>query len=143
MMNTIESRIDGEFNGYDDGAVFRLANGQVWQQKRYKHKYRYKYRPHVRIYREGSDYMMAVDCMDEPIAVVKVSLLEDGPIVSDFRGFARDAQFQFQNGHVWVSAEYKYNYHYAHRPHATVVDGVNGVVLSVEGMSETLRVRRV
>lgn len=142
MTNTINSKIEGAFTGYNGGAVFRLANGQVWQQKRHKYKYRYKYRPSVRIILDGNEHMLHVDCMDEPVAVVRVSLAEDGPIVSDFNGYSQDARFVFQNGHVWVPAEFKYNYHYAHRPHAIVVNGINGTELSVEGMEENLRVRR-
>jgi hypothetical protein len=142
MTGVLNSKIEGEFNGYNDGAVFRLANGQVCQQKRYKYKYKYKYRLSVQIAHNGTEYMMHVDCMSEPIAVVRVSIAEEGTIVSNFAGFSQDARFQFQNGRIWVPAEYKYSYHYAHRPEAVVVDGIDGYELSVEGMSETLRVRR-
>jgi hypothetical protein len=142
-MSEIRNRISGEFNGYDDGAVFRLDNGQVWQQKRYKYKYKYKYRPTVRIYESSGRRLMEVDCMDEPVEVVRVGLVEDGAIISDFCGFKGSSKFQFQNGHVWQQVEYKYSYHYAYRPHGGIVDGINGLRLSVEGMSESVRVRRV
>ena len=68
----VRSRIDGEFNGYDGDALFKLVNGQVWQQKRHRYKYRYAYMPAVRIYRDGAKYMMEVACMDEPIEVVRI-----------------------------------------------------------------------
>ncbi len=142
MSNTISSKIEGAFTGYNGGAVFKLVNGQAWQQKHHMYKYRYQYRPSVQIIRDGNEHMLHVDCMDEPVAVVRVSIIEDGPIVSDFKGFSQDARFEFQNGRVWVPAEYKYKYHYAHRPHAIVVDGINGTELSVDGMEGTLRVRR-
>jgi len=29
-------RIEGSFTGFHGGAVFRLTNGQVWQQARYR-----------------------------------------------------------------------------------------------------------
>jgi len=142
MNHEIRSRIEGEFNGYDDGAIFELANGQVWQQKRYRYKYKYSYRPEVRIYRDGGKYMMEVAVMDEPIEVVRVDIAVEGTIVSDFSGYNQDMKFEFQNGQVWEQAEYKYSYHYAYRPHAVVVNGVNGYELHVDGMSETVRVRR-
>lgn len=141
-MTEFRSQIEGEFNGYDDGALFRLTNGQVWQQRRYKYKYKYKYRPRVRVYQEQGRWFMEFDCIDEPIEVVRANVVEEGTIVSDFRGFDGSSRFQFQNGRVWQQAEYKYNYHYAHRPHAVIVEGVNGLEIQVDGMSETVRVRR-
>ena len=143
MTQEIHSQIDGEFTGYNDAAIFKLTNGQVWQQKRYRYSYRYKYRPHVRVYQERGRYMMEVDCMDEPIEVVRVSVLEEGVIVSDFRGFSGDSTFEFQNGRIWKQAKYKYNYHYAYRPCAVVVDGINGSAIHIDGMSESVRVRRL
>ena len=71
-MTEIRTKIEGEFTGFDADAIFRLANGQVWQQKRYKYRCRYRYRPNVRIYQDGGRYMMEVDCMDEAIEVVRL-----------------------------------------------------------------------
>lgn len=141
-MKEITSRLSGDFNGFHGGAVFHLANGQTWQQRRYKYKYKYKYRPHVRIYKQQNQWFAEFDCMDEPIEVVRVQLLEDGTITSDFKGFDGSSTFEFDSGRVWVQAEYKYSYHYAYRPRALVVDGADGIVLQVEGMSDTVRVRR-
>jgi hypothetical protein len=138
MTRTVRTRIEGEFTGYDNAAIFKLANGEVWQQKRYPYKYKYAYRPEVRIYREGGDYMMEVRCMDEPISVVRADLVVEGAIVSDFTGFNQGMKFEFQNGKIWEQAEYKYSYHYA-----LVVDGINGCELHVDGLSETVRVRRL
>ena len=143
MTQDINTKIDGEFNGFNNGAVFKLSNGQVWQQRRYKYMYRYAYRPNVRLYREGVKCMLEIKLSGcEPIEVIKVDVLQDDYIVSNFKGFFQNARFEFQNGSVWEQAEYKYNYHYAHRPHALVIDGINGIELSVDGMSETVRVRR-
>jgi hypothetical protein len=142
-MSEISSRVAGAFTGYNDGAIFRLTNGQVWQQRRYKYKYRYKYRPKVRIYRDGPRRLAEFDCMDEPVEVVQVSILDEGVIVSDFEGFSDASRFEFQGGTIWEQAEYRYSYHYAYRPSAMVVEGVNGTVLYVDGMAECVRVRRV
>lgn len=79
--------------------------------------------------------------MDEPIEVVRVNIIEEGTIVSNFNGFDGSSRFEFQSGRVWQQAEYRYSYHYAYRPQALVVDGVNGTVLHVEGMSEQVGVR--
>jgi hypothetical protein len=83
-----------------------------------------------------------LDCMDEPIEVVRATVLEEGAIISDFNGFDGSARVQLDSGRVWEQAEYKYSYHYAYRPRAIIVDGVNGITLHVEGMNEGVRVRR-
>lgn len=143
MNNEIVSKISGSFNGFNSGAVFPLVNGHVWQQRHYKYKYKYAYRPDVRIYRDESNrWMMQVSIMDEPIEVVRAQIVEDGTITSDFSGFSGSSVFIFSNGHKWAQAEYKYLYHYSYRPAAFVVDGINGLELHVEGMTEGVRVRR-
>jgi hypothetical protein len=67
----------------------------------------------------------------------------EGVIISDFTGFDGDSEFEFNNGQVWKQAEYKYSYHYAYRPEAVVIDGRHGFTLKVEGMDETVGVRRL
>jgi hypothetical protein len=66
---TIETRIDGEFSGWEGETVFRLANGQIWQQASYNYLYHYAYSPSVLIYRSGAEYRMRVDGVDQTIAV--------------------------------------------------------------------------
>lgn len=73
-MTDVNSRIDGEFEGFDEDKVFRLQNGQVWKQARYKYKYHYAYMPKVHIYR-GSDglHKMKVDGVADEVVVEQVS----------------------------------------------------------------------
>lgn len=68
-----ESRIVGEFNGWDGDNVYELDNGSKWQQARYKYKYKYKYRPKAKIWKDGSKYMLEVECMNEMIQVRRVN----------------------------------------------------------------------
>ena len=67
--DVVESRIDGEFSGWEGDTIFKLQNGQLWQQSSYAYKYRYSYRPKVLIYKSGSIYKMRVDGVDGEIAV--------------------------------------------------------------------------
>jgi hypothetical protein len=138
----INGQIKGTFAGYNGGAVFRLVDGQVWQQKIHKYKYKYANRPAVRVFENNGQHFIEVEGMDDFVPVVKVSIVEEGQIVSDFKGFDQGVHFKFQSGRVWVPNEYKYIYHYAYMPHGVIVDGINGLKLSVEGMSETIRVRQ-
>ena len=142
MREITRSKIANDFRGCNGDSIYRLVNGQIWQQTQYRYEYHYAYRPEARIVEEGGRYLLYVDGLSAPVAVRRVNAVEDGVITSEFDGFSKDAVFTFQSGHSWVPAEYKYVYHYAHRPHATVIDGKNGLELTVEGMSETLRVRR-
>lgn len=66
---TIDSRIDGEFSGWEGETVFKLQNGQIWQQAVPGHKYNYVYSPKVSIYQSGSEFRMRVEGIDEEIAV--------------------------------------------------------------------------
>ncbi len=68
----IESRIDGTFNGWSGDTIFKLTNGQIWQQSSYGYRYRYAYRPEVLIYPTSGGYKMKVDGMDDAIFVKRL-----------------------------------------------------------------------
>jgi hypothetical protein len=65
----IDSQIDGEFTGWDGETVFRLMNGQIWQQASYAYTYHYAFMPKVLIFRAGGGYQMQVDGVEGRIAV--------------------------------------------------------------------------
>jgi hypothetical protein len=144
MNRQIVSQIEDEFFGYDDNAIFRLTNGQIWQQSRYKYAYHYAYRPHVRISLNPSGvYILEVDGMSQSVEVVQISLVAQGKIVSDFRGYNHQAIFKFQNGQTWQQIENRHRYHYSYGPQAYIINGLNGIQMSVEGMNELVRVRKI
>ena len=58
---TIESQVDGEFNGWEGETIVKLLNGQIWQQTEYHYEYRYAYMPKVLVYPSGGGYKMKVD----------------------------------------------------------------------------------
>lgn len=66
----IETRIDGDFNGWEGETVYKLRNGQIWQQARYHYHYHYAYAPEVTIYPTAGGCAMRVsDDDDEAISV--------------------------------------------------------------------------
>ena len=69
----IESEIDGTFNGWDGDTIFKLTNGQIWQQDEYDYEYQYEYNPDVLIFRDGTNWKMKVEGMDETIRVKCIS----------------------------------------------------------------------
>jgi hypothetical protein len=64
----VETRTDGEFEGWTGDTVWKMANGQVWQQSEYRYHYHYAYSPRVLIYPSSYGWRMKVDG-DEDIAV--------------------------------------------------------------------------
>ncbi|MDB5223993.1 MAG: hypothetical protein JWN83_2660 [Chitinophagaceae bacterium] len=72
IRNVLESTIDGEFKGWDGSTIFKLTNGQIWQQSEYAYIYHYAYRPAVTIYQSKDGIKMKVEDVDEIIAVKKI-----------------------------------------------------------------------
>jgi hypothetical protein len=68
----IESSIDGDFEGFEGEKVFKLLNGQVWQQMDFTYQYHYAYGPRVMIYQAGGRTMMKVDGVDKPVRVMQL-----------------------------------------------------------------------
>ena len=70
-------------------------------------------------------------------------VIEEGQLKGAFKGFKnRDTVFEFYGGRKWRQAEYKYHYHYAYMPRAKVIQDGGRHILHVEGMTESVEVRR-
>ncbi len=65
----IESKIDGEFEGWSGDTIVKLMNGQIWQQSSYTYSYTYKYSPDVTVFSASSGCKMLVEGMDEFVSV--------------------------------------------------------------------------
>jgi hypothetical protein len=70
--SVIETQIDDDFEGWDGETIFKLSNGQIWQQAAYAYTYHYAYRPKVLIYLSGSAYRMKVEGVDGTIPVKRL-----------------------------------------------------------------------
>jgi hypothetical protein len=69
----IETRIAGEFNGWDDEFIYKMTNGEIWQQSNYHYHYHYAYRPEVVIYPTSHGCHIKVDGdNDEGVDVVRI-----------------------------------------------------------------------
>lgn len=68
----IESEIAGEFNGWDGESVFKLTNGQIWEQAEYDYEYEYDFMPEVIIYPTNRGCRMKVEGVDSTILVRRV-----------------------------------------------------------------------
>jgi hypothetical protein len=63
----IETFIDGDFDGWEGNTVFRLQNGQVWQQASPSARYLFAHAPRVTI--SKAPYRMRVEGMAVEVAV--------------------------------------------------------------------------
>ena len=68
----IESQIDGEFEGWEGETIFKLINGQMWQQSSYAYTYSYAYMPEVMIYPSGGTCNLKVEGVSETISVQRI-----------------------------------------------------------------------
>lgn len=67
---TVQSRIQGEYKGWDGSKVYELQNGQIWKQGVYHYHYHYAYSPEVNIFYTDSGCLMKVDDDDDDGAIV-------------------------------------------------------------------------
>lgn len=68
----IESKVEGQFEGFDGDTIIKLENGQVWQQVDYQYAYSYKYRPEVFIWSQGGRWKMRVEDVDKTVSVTRL-----------------------------------------------------------------------
>ncbi len=69
----IESRIEGDFEGWDGETIFKLDNGQIWQQVSFAFTYHYAFRPKVTIIKTHGAYKMVVHGVSGTIFVKRLN----------------------------------------------------------------------
>lgn len=62
------SRIEGTFEGYDEGHVYVLDDGSRWRQTGFQYSYQYLYRPRVKV-KEGNRCLLWVEGMAQSVEV--------------------------------------------------------------------------
>lgn len=70
--SAIETKVDGEFNGWEGETIVKLMNGQIWQQTEYYYHYHYAYMPDVILYNSGGGWKMKVEGVDKAVRVQKL-----------------------------------------------------------------------
>ncbi len=72
-VSVIESRINGTFDGFEFGKLFKLMNGQIFEQTTSRYSYSYRLNPDVFIVQRGSQYSMQVDGTSDSVNVKLVT----------------------------------------------------------------------
>ncbi len=70
--SVIKSHIDGDFEGWEGETIFKLDNGQIWQQASYAYIYHYAYHPEVMIINVKGTWKMKVEGVDDMIEVKRL-----------------------------------------------------------------------
>jgi len=70
--NVIESYITSEFDGLDYGNIYKLANGQIWEQTEPWIWVWVWVNPRVLIWNDGGVYRMKVEKIDHPVVVRRI-----------------------------------------------------------------------
>lgn len=68
----IQSTISGEIEGWEGDTIFKLDNGQIWQQAVYDYTYFYAYRPDVTIYQTSAGCRMKVEDETDTVLVKRI-----------------------------------------------------------------------
>ena len=68
----IETAISGSVHGWSGDTIFKLDNGQIWQQAEYDYTYFYEYHPDVTIYQTRGGCRMKVKDAEEAIVVKRI-----------------------------------------------------------------------
>jgi hypothetical protein len=133
-----KGRIDGDFEGFDEEALFKLMNGTYWLQTRYKYWYHYAYSPEIAIVRENGRFYLHTG--GNSVEVAPVEVLESR-IKGAFTGCKGDSVYELVNGQVWRQSRYKYKYKYAYRPKVAIYRAGGGYKMKAAGI--TIPVRRI
>lgn len=132
-----EGRIDGEFEGFDDEVIFKLANGTHWIQDQYKYWYNYAYNPEATITEEGGRYILSV--AGNSIPVRQANNVIESRIDGEFKGWEGETVYKLANGQLWQQSSYKYQYKYAFMPQVIVYEGGSGYKMLVVGTTANVR----
>ena len=67
----LQSTINGEFEGFDEGTSFELINGDIWKQRTYEYWHFKSFNQQVSIYQYKSRYYLVVEEYDKHTLIVK------------------------------------------------------------------------
>ena len=65
----IDSNIEGEFEGWDEGKTFKLDNGSEWELSSFQFSFSFSFRPSAKIWRDGGRYFLEVEGMSDKVEV--------------------------------------------------------------------------
>ncbi|PKQ61195.1 hypothetical protein [Labilibaculum manganireducens] len=71
--DVIETRINGEFTGWEGETVVKLINGEIWLQQDYQIDYKYLFSPEILIYKSSSGvFKMKIEGVEKSVIVKRL-----------------------------------------------------------------------
>lgn len=132
-----KGKIDSEFEGFDDDAIFKMSNGTYWVQDQYRYWYHYAYRPDAVITEENGRTILTV--AGQSIPVRPIYNVIESRIDGTFNGWNGNKRYKLVNGQIWEQAQYKYIYKYAYRPEVVICEIGGKNIMHVNGTQVAVR----
>jgi hypothetical protein len=135
------AQIDGDFQGFADGVLFKLTDGTCWIQDESKSWYHYANCPEAKILRKDGRLYIQVDAKDKIAPVREASNVIKSKIKGEFKGWDGKTAYALVNGQVWEQKSQKFKYGYAYMPSVVIYETPSGMMMDVAGTRA--KVRRV
>jgi hypothetical protein len=135
----------------NDGEVFKLADGTMWQVK-YEYEYLYEYNPDVLVCPSQGRLIIDDKSLNiEPISSAgskdskssSSNEVVESQIDGDFEGFEGETIIKLVNGQIWQQSEYLYHYHYSFMPKVIIYKQGSSYKIKVDGVDKTVGVTRL
>ncbi|EPW2952123.1 hypothetical protein ACXHAC_001136 [Pseudomonas aeruginosa] len=127
------TRIDGDFEGFDDEVLFKLEDGTYWIQDQYMYWYHYAYCPKINILRANGRVFLNVDGQNQVVPIRQIFDVVESQINGDFNGWEGETAYQLTNGQIWKQSSYSYEYTYSYMPEVLIYNTGSGYKMQVEG----------
>lgn len=138
----------------NDGEVFQLADGSLWEVQ-HEYEYLYEYYPDVVVCPERGVLIVedsrlnvvllstgAAQSSKDPKTKEKSTVIES-QIDGDFEGWEGETIVKLVNGEIWQQSEYHYEYMYSFMPEVLIYQSGGVYKMKVEGADETVGVIRL
>jgi len=132
-----DGRIDGEFEGFDDEVIFKMANGTYWIQNQYNYWYNYAYNPPATITEDSGRFILSV--AGNSIPVRRADNVIESRIDGEFKGWEGESVYKLVNGQKWQQSSYKYHYKYSYMPQVIIYHAGSGYKMLVAGTTANVR----
>ena len=138
----LHTSIDGEFNGWAGETVFKLSNGQLWEQTEFDLYVTARISPSVTLTSNGGLVTLTVDSSGESVEVQQITKFYETCILNDFNGWRGDTIFEMCNGDVWQQSSLGHHTTNVSSPPNVIIydSGFRRFKMQVEGTRKTISV---
>lgn len=68
----IETKLVGDFDGYEHDNYYVMTNGQIWRQTDFHFDFHFAFRPDATIFRKNGAWFLHVEDMDSVVQVERI-----------------------------------------------------------------------